>query len=148
MAKQAIQKNQGTEEFFTLLTDFDIHLFNTGKHFKLYEKLGAHPAAFDGQKGTYFAVWAPNAVEVSVIGNFNHWKGKSHPLSPRWDGSGIWEGFHAGIQHGEAYKYAIQSVTGQCLEKADPFGRFFETPPRTASVVWDGSYEWKDAEWL
>jgi 1,4-alpha-glucan branching enzyme len=148
MAKQAIQKNQGTEEFFTLLTDFDVHLFNTGKHFKLYEKLGAHPAAFDGQKGTYFAVWAPNAVEVSVIGNFNHWKGKSHPLSPRWDGSGIWEGFHPGIQHGEAYKYAIQSVTGQCLEKADPFGRFFETPPRTASVVWDESYEWKDAEWL
>jgi 1,4-alpha-glucan branching enzyme len=148
MAKKAISKNHGTAEFFTLLTDFDIHLFKSGKHFKLYEKLGAHSVSFDGQEGTYFAVWAPNAREVHVIGNFNHWKGTSHPLTARWDGSGIWEGFYADIQHGEAYKYAIQSVTGQLLEKADPFGRFFETPPRTASIVWDDFYEWKDTDWL
>src|SRR6187549_2387429 len=92
---------KSTEGTFSLLTDFDIHLFRTGKHFKLYEKLGAHVVKEDGKNGTYFAVWAPNAKAVSVIGNFNQWNSKENKLGPRWDGSGIWEGFFPGIQKGE-----------------------------------------------
>jgi len=141
---------QGAEEKdnFSLLTDFDIHLFRSGKHFKLYEKLGAHPSRFKGQSGTYFAVWAPNATAISVIGNFNQWQNGQHNLNPRWDESGIWEGFFSGIQKGEAYKYAIQSNTGEYLEKADPFALYTEIPPRTASIVWEHEYLWKDKPWL
>lgn len=144
MAKKSTSKEK-QHESFSLLTDFDIHLFRTGKHFKLYEKLGAHP---QGNKGTYFAVWAPNAREVSVIGNFNHWKSGEHKLSPRWDESGIWEGLIPGVQKGEAYKYAIHSNTGDYLEKADPFAFFAEVPPNTASIVWDATHNWKDSVWL
>ncbi len=133
---------------FSLLTDFDIHLFRSGKHFRLYEKLGAHLVEVDGVKGTYFAVWAPNAKAISVIGNFNGWNAGSHKLSPRWDESGIWEGFFAGIGKGEIYKYAIHSNTGEYLEKADPFALYAELPPKTASVVWETSYQWKDKAWL
>jgi 1,4-alpha-glucan branching enzyme len=141
---------QGAEEKdnFSLLTDFDIHLFRSGKHFKLYEKLGAHPASFKGQSGTYFAVWAPNATAISIIGNFNHWKNGVHNLNPRWDESGIWEGFFPGIGKGEAYKYAIHANTGEYLEKADPFALYAEIPPRTASIVWEHEYHWKDQAWL
>jgi 1,4-alpha-glucan branching enzyme len=130
-----------------LLTDFDIHLFKTGKHFRLYEKLGAHSASHHGKEGTFFAVWAPNAKEVSVIGNFNHWHKGNHNLSPRWDESGIWEGFFTGVHKGEAYKYSITSNSGELLEKADPFAFFAETPPKTASIVWDPSHTWADQEW-
>ncbi len=137
-----------TADVYSRLTDFDIHLFKTGKHFKLYEKLGSFPVEFNGKKGTYFAVWAPNARTVSVIGNFNYWNSESHKLAPRWDESGIWEGFFPGVQRGEAYKYAIHSNTGDFLEKADPFAMFAETPPKTASIVWDTAYEWKDKKWL
>jgi len=133
---------------FTLLTDFDIHLFKSGKHFKLHEKLGAHPAEFKNEHGTYFAVWAPNAKAVSVIGNFNHWQDGQHKLLPRWDESGIWEGFFPTIQKGEAYKYAIHSNTGEYLEKADPFAFYAEVAPRTASIVWDLEYQWRDENWL
>lgn len=101
-----------TAESFSLLTDFDIYLFKAGKHFRLHEKLGAHLAEFRGERGTYFAVWAPNARQVSVIGNFNHWHSGQHNLNPRWDQSGIWEGFFPNIGKGEAYKYAIHSNTG------------------------------------
>ncbi len=135
-------------ESFTLLTDFDIHLFRTGKHFKLYDKLGAHPAEFKGEAGTYFAVWAPNARAVSVIGNFNYWQSGQHNLNPRWDESGIWEGFFPGVNKGEAYKYAVHSNTGEYLEKADPFAFYAETPPRTASIIWDHDYKWNDQKWL
>ncbi len=133
---------------FSLLSDFDIHLFKSGKHFKLYEKLGAHVVSHLGQEGTYFAVWAPNARAISVIGNFNHWQSGRHVLNPRWDQSGIWEGFFPDIQHGEAYKYAIHSQTGETFDKADPFATYCETPPRTASIVWEPKYTWKDADWL
>ena len=141
---------QGAEEkdSFSLLTDFDIHLFKSGKHFKLYEKLGAHPTRFKDQSGTYFAVWAPNATAISIIGNFNHWQNGHHNLNPRWDESGIWEGFFPGIKKGEAYKYAIQSNTGEYLEKADPFALYAEIAPRTASIVWEHEYSWKDQPWL
>jgi 1,4-alpha-glucan branching enzyme len=139
---------QPMPESFTLLTDFDIHLFRSGKHFKLYDKLGAHGAEFKGQTGTYFAVWAPNARAVSVIGNFNFWQNGQHNLNPRWDESGIWEGFFPGVGKGEVYKFAIHSNTGEYLEKADPFAFFAETPPRTASVIWDHDYKWNDQKWL
>lgn len=132
----------------SLLTDFDIHLFKTGKHFKLYEKMGSHITTMNGKKGTYFAVWAPNARAVSVIGNFNGWNNGKHALSPRWDESGIWEGFFTDIHKGEVYKYAIHSNTGDYLEKADPFALFAEVPPKTASIVWETNYTWKDKKWL
>src|SRR6266487_3644620 len=144
MAKKSPPKDKpAPSESFSLLTDFDIHLFRTGKHFKLYDKLGAHETEFKGQSGIYFAVWAPNAREVSVIGNFNYWQNDRHKLNPRWDESGIWEGFFPGVSKGEVYKFAIHSNTGEYLEKADPFAFFAETPPRTASIVWDNEYKWK-----
>ncbi len=149
MAKKASSKSaRSTSEGFTLLTDFDIHLFKTGKHYKLYEKLGAHVMDTPDHKGTYFAVWAPNAKAISVLGNFNHWQDKQHTLHPRWDESGIWEGFFTDIHHGEAYKYAIHSNTGEYVVKADPFASLCETAPKTASIVWEPKYEWKDGAWL
>lgn len=144
--KSTIHKH--TEGSFSLLTDFDIHLFRSGKHFKLYEKLGAHAVREGDREGTYFAVWAPNAKEVSLIGNFNGWQHNVHKLFARWDGSGIWEGFFTDIKIGEAYKYAIHSNTGEHLDKADPFAFYAEMPPRTASIVWQPSYQWKDNAWL
>lgn len=148
MTKKKTTSKSQAQEVYTLFSDFDIHLFKTGKHFKLHEKLGAHPAEFNGQQGTYFAVWAPNARSVAVIGNFNYWQGGKHKLSPRWDESGIWEGFFADVHQGEAYKYAIHSNTGAHLEKADPFARFAETPPQTASIVWQPHHQWKDLRWM
>jgi 1,4-alpha-glucan branching enzyme len=137
-----------TFESFSLITDYDIHLFKSGKHYKLYEKLGSRMVKWKEQEGAYFAVWAPNARSVSVIGNFNYWQKGQHNLHARWDQSGIWEGFFPDIKHGEAYKYAIHSNTGEQLDKADPFAVFNETPPKTASIVWEPKYEWKDQEWL
>jgi 1,4-alpha-glucan branching enzyme len=147
MAKKS-GKDISTLEHFSLFTDFDIHLFKAGKHFRLYEKLGAHFVKNGDTQGTYFAVWAPNARTISVIGNFNGWQADQHKLAPRWDESGIWEGFFPDVNHGEAYKYAIHSNTGEFLEKADPFASFAETPPKTASIVWQPKYEWKDQEWM
>lgn len=148
MAKKIIKSEEGEWEAFSLFTDFDIHLFKGGKHYKLHEKLGAHPTQFRGEAGTYFAVWAPNATAVSVIGNFNFWQAGQHPLNPRWDESGIWEAFISGVATGEAYKFALVSSSGEYLEKADPFGVYTETPPKTASIVWQPDYEWKDATWM
>ncbi len=142
-----ITKNEEPVANFSLLTDFDIHLFKTGKHFRLYEKLGAHPASYNGKNGTFFAVWAPNAKEVSIIGNFNHWQKGHHRLNPRWDESGIWEGFFPGLHKGEAYKYSITSHSDEILEKADPFAFYAEVPPKTASIVWEPSHTWVDQEW-
>ncbi len=133
---------------YSRFTDFDIHLFKTGKHFKLYEKLGSHLVEHNGQTGTYFAVWAPNAKLVFVIGNFNSWQGRDYKLNPRWDQSGIWEGFFPQIKLGEAYKYAIHANTGEILEKADPFAIYTEIPPRTASIVWQSDHAWKDKKWM
>lgn len=143
-----ITKTVEEPEHFSLLTDYDVHLFKSGKHFKLYEKLGAHLSTHKGQAGTYFAVWAPNARNVSVIGNFNNWNNNDHKLSPRWDESGIWEGFFPGIGKGEAYKYAILSNTGEYLEKADPFAFYAEIAPATASIIWDHDYKWTDKSWM
>ncbi|HSB33990.1 MAG TPA: 1,4-alpha-glucan branching protein GlgB [Nitrospirota bacterium] len=129
--------------------DHDIYLFKQGNHFNLYDKLGAHPLARSGVRGTLFAVWAPNAGRVSVVGEFNDWNRDSHPLSARWDGSGIWEGFVPGVGPGALYKYFIVSRDGNYrVDKGDPFALCWEAPPHTASVVCDLSYEWGDAQWM
>ncbi len=133
----------------SLFTDFDISLFKAGKHFKLYEKLGSHPMKVNGEKGTYFAVWAPTAKSVSVVGDFNYWIEGEHKLNVRWDASGIWEGFIPGVMPGTCYKYKIHSHNQDIkTEKADPFARYSEHPPKTASIVWDKAYKWKDAKWM
>jgi 1,4-alpha-glucan branching enzyme len=130
-----------------LLSDDDLYLFNEGSHYSLYEKLGAHPMIVNGVNGTYFAVWAPNARQVFVIGDFNGWNKTSHPLRSRGN-SGIWEGFIPGIGQGSIYKYYIVSqYRNYRVEKADPFAFFSETPPKTASIVCDLSYTWGDQDW-
>jgi len=133
---------------FSLFTDFDIELFKAGKHYRLYEKLGAHLVTHKGQRGVYFALWAPNAASVSVIGNFNGWNRESQPMNVRWDGSGIWEVFIPGLGAGEVYKYYIVANNGYTVEKADPYAFQAETPPQTASVVRGLDYKWKDGKWL
>ena len=135
-------------EVYSRFTDFDISLFKAGKHYKLYEKFGAHVVEYKGVTGTYFSVWAPNAQYISVIGNFNGWNRGSHPLYVRWDGSGIWEGFIPDVGDGETYKYYIKSSTGADLEKSDPFALRWEVAPHTASIVADTYYEWNDKEWM
>ena len=134
---------------FSLFTDFDINLFKAGKHYRLYEKFGSHIVNVDGEEGTYFAVWAPSAKNVSVVGDFNFWLAGEHQLNVRWDGSGIWEGFIPKVGKGNIYKYKIQSSHNYVTtEKADPFARRCEHPPKTASVVWQDDYEWKDKKWM
>ena len=133
----------------SLFTDFDINLFKAGKHYRLYEKFGSHIITLNGEEGTYFAVWAPSAKMVSVVGDFNFWLEGEHQLNVRWDGSGIWEGFIPGVGKGNIYKYKIQSTNNDIrTEKADPFARRCEHPPKTASVVWEDSYDWKDTKWM
>ena len=132
----------------TFLTEDDIYLFNEGSHYGLYNKLGAHPVAGENEDGTYFAVWAPNAHRVSVIGDFNGWDASSHPLHPRAS-SGIWEGFIPGVRKGLVYKYHIRSNhDGYRVDKTDPFAYLFEVSPNTASVVWDLDYQWEDGQWM
>lgn len=142
-----------------LLTEHDVYLFREGTHVRAFEKLGAHPGVSPGaqdgrgtdarQEGTQFAVWAPNAASVSVVGDFNGWNPTTHPLRPREDSSGIWQGFVADVRPGALYKYHIVSRQGgYTVDKADPYAFCTEAPPRTASRVWDLSYEWGDGEWL
>lgn len=133
----------------SLFTEFDIYLFKEGSHFRLYEKLGSHIMDVDGKPGVLFSVWAPNALSVSVMGDFNGWNRDSHKLEVRGDGSGIWEGFVPGIGSGSIYKYFIRSNVNEYeAEKADPFCLFWEVSPRTASIVWDISYDWGDSIWI
>jgi len=130
------------------LTDNDVYLFGEGTHYRLYEKLGAHLATEDGVAGALFAVWAPNAEEVHVIGDFNAWRPGKHRLSPRGS-SGVWEGFVPGVTAGAKYKLHLRPRgTKTWLDKADPFATFAETAPATASIVWNLDYAWNDAEWM
>jgi 1,4-alpha-glucan branching enzyme len=132
----------------SLLTDDDLHLLNEGTHYRLYDKLGAHLLKVDGAAGVYFAVWAPNAREVYVIGDFNGWDRKRHPLHCRGV-SGIWEGFITGLGEGTVYKYYIVSHhRGYAVEKADPLAFYCETPPKTASIVRDLRFRWRDQAWM
>jgi 1,4-alpha-glucan branching enzyme len=135
-------------EQLNMLTPHDLYLFNEGTHFRLYDKLGAHPIRHQDVEGTYFSVWAPNAERVSVMGSFNDWSKDSHQLRPR-ESSGIWEGFVPGIGKGALYKFHIRShVNGYQVDKTDPFALFNEIPPKTASVVWDTQFDWLDGEWM
>ena len=132
----------------SMLSDEDIYLFNEGSHFRLYYKLGAHPVTLDGVSGTYFAVWAPDAEKIFVIGDFNDWDKTTHPLVPRGQ-SGIWDGFIPGVGPGTHYKFHLHSRFQMYkVDKADVFGFFHEGPPRTASIVWDLNYSWSDQEWM
>jgi len=145
---KAMPATSNAVQVYSRFSDFDISLFKSGKHYKLYELMGSHVIEKDGVIGTYFAVWAPNAQYVSVIGNFNYWDRGTHLLYVRWDGSGIWEGFIPNVGDGETYKYFIKSSSGEELEKSDPFALRWEEPPRTASIVADTYYEWKDTKWM
>ncbi len=152
-ADEGVTVESGTPVRRSLLSDNDLYLFNEGSHLQLYNHLGAHRMTVDGVDGTYFAVWAPDAEQVSVIGDFNGWDrgraGKTRSaLSPR-SNSGIWEGFVPGVLAGSLYKYHIVSrYTGYQVEKADPFGFKHEAPPRTASIVTDLEYSWGDQDWM
>jgi len=131
-----------------VLTEFDLHLFNEGTLHRAYEKLGAHQREVDGQLGVHFAVWAPNADEVSVIGDFNGWNPASHPMRSLGV-SGIWEVFVPNVGDGERYKYEIRSREGAHLQKADPYGVFFESDASGAAIVWNlDRYTWRDKAWL
>lgn len=142
-------ENKDTVIVYSRLSDFDIELFKAGKHFRLYEKLGAHLVEHEGKAGACFGVWAPNARSVSVIGDFNGWNKDSHQLFPRWDSSGIWEGFIPGVKSGEVYKYHILSnADGQSHEKGDPFAFQWEKRPKTASIIRELDYSWKDQAWM
>ncbi|MGH7467728.1 MAG: 1,4-alpha-glucan branching protein GlgB [Longimicrobiales bacterium] len=132
----------------TLLTPEDLYLFNEGSHIHLWRKLGAHGTEAGGVAGVHFAVWAPNAEQVSVIGDFNAWNRNAHPLLPV-EHSGIWAGFVPGLSTGARYKYYIASrYLGYHADKTDPFAFHREVPPQTASIVWDLSYDWNDGEWM
>jgi 1,4-alpha-glucan branching enzyme len=130
------------------LGEQDLHLFNEGTHVRAYRRLGAHWLRLDGREGVSFAVWAPNAARVSVVGDFNDWDAQAHPLA-LVPGSGIWQAFLPELRPGAVYKYHLVSRDGRhVVDKADPFGFRCETPPRTGSLVWDLDYEWGDAAWL
>ncbi|HSE90808.1 MAG TPA: 1,4-alpha-glucan branching protein GlgB [Candidatus Binatia bacterium] len=138
----------GSHETASLLTDKDLYLFNEGSHFQLYDKLGAHVVNHEGVSGTQFAVWAPNAAQVFVMGDFNGWNKNSDPLHPKAE-SGIWEGFFPGIGNGTLYKYHIVSrFNDYRVDKTDPFSIFNEIPPKTASIVWNLDYQWGDEGWM
>ena len=132
----------------TLFTEHDIYLFREGKHFKLYDKFGSHSLELDGVKGVYFSVWAPFAKEVSVIGDFNNWHSEAHKLLPRWDSSGIWEGFIPDLEWGTIYKYGIRTDTGVLLEKGDPFALSWEQNVQASSVISTTYFEWSDNDWM
>ena len=130
-------------------SELDTHLFKEGNHFSVDRRLGAHPVEVKGVHGTYFSVWAPHAAEVCVVGNFNEWAPGKHPIGLRPDGTGVWEGFIEGVGKGALYKFWIRSQNqGHIAEKADPFALYTECPPKSASVVWDLEYAWKDHEWM
>ncbi len=135
-------------EPYTLMTSDDLHLFNEGTHYRLYNRLGSHSCNVGGADGAYFAVWAPNAERVSVIGDFNNWDRGAAPLFAR-ETSGIWEGFVPDAKAGDRYKYHIISrLHGYQVDKADPFAWYAELPPDTGSRIWNLDYSWGDAEWM
>jgi 1,4-alpha-glucan branching enzyme len=135
-------------QYGQVLSDYDLHLFAEGTHHRVWDKLGSHVMTIGDVTGVHFAVWAPNAQRVSVIGDFNRWDGRVHPMR-KLVPSGVWELFIPELKPGAPYKYEVRTHGGHLLEKADPYARSFEVPPRSASVIWeDGGYEWGDADWI
>ena len=133
---------------YSLLTDEDVANYQNGSNYQLYKKFGSHSRKVNDVWGMYFCVWAPNATSVSVKGNFNDWKNNEYELNPRWDKSGIWEGFIPHFKLGEAYKYHIIGYSKRKIDKGDPFANFWEKRPQTASITWDMNYDWKDEQWM
>lgn len=133
---------------YSLFTDEDITNFQNGVHYRLYELFGNKQFEVLNKLGTYFAVWAPNATQVSVIGNFNDWNKDAHPLFVKLDRSGIWEGFIPGVDSGESYKYHIWGFGGMEMDKGDPFAHLWERRPLTASITWGTFYDWTDEKWM
>lgn len=133
---------------YSLFSEEDIRNFQNGNHYRLYNFFGSHQAEVLGKKGYYFAVWAPNATHVSVIGNFNHWNNEAHPLYVRLENSGIWEGFIPDLPKGEVYKYHIHGFHGKKLDKGDPYANFWEMRPDTASITWELGFFWNDQQWM
>src|SRR5512138_3909020 len=130
------------------LGEQDLHLFHEGTHLRAYRKLGAHPTRRGATAGVSFAVWAPNAAAVSVIGDWNGWEKGRDALEPVGS-SGLWQGFVAGVRSGARYKFHVVSrYDGYTVDKADPFGAYHEQPPRTGSIVWDLDYGWGDDAWM
>src|SRR5881392_3925925 len=140
------QSQESPHEFSPTLGDMDLHLYGEGKHERIYEKLGAHVLTHEGRRGVAFAVWAPNAKSVSVVGNFNDWNGSSHQMR-RLGSSGVWDLFVPGLRGGELYKYEIRSGRRKFL-KADPYAFMMETPPATSSIVLKSKYKFRDRVWL
>lgn len=133
---------------YSILFDDDVATYGNGTHYQLYKKFGSKKINVLNQDGFHFCVWAPNATEVAVIGSFNDWNKSSHKLYPRWDKSGIWEGFIPGLGVGELYKYHIKGYKGLVTEKGDPFAMHWEKRPATSTITWDFQYEWNDEEWM
>lgn len=133
---------------FSLWQEQDSYYFKEGSHYRLFEKLGAHVVEANGKKGVYFALWAPNAVSVSVVADFNNYDPDAHFLKLRADGSGVWEGLIEGAKVGEGYKYLIRAQNGSVQEKSDPFGFFWEIPPRSATKIDKSTYKWQDKSYL
>ncbi len=133
---------------YSILYDDDIATFQTGTNYRLYEKFGSKPLTVLDREGYYFCVWAPNATQVSVIGNFNDWNAETHQLTPRWDKSGVWEGFIPDMKKGELYKYHITGYQGRITVKGDPMANFWEKRPKTSTITWEFDYRWGDEEWM
>ncbi|MDR2639281.1 MAG: 1,4-alpha-glucan branching protein GlgB [Helicobacteraceae bacterium] len=133
---------------FSLWGEQDSYYFKDGSHYRLFERLGAHLAAHGGKQGVYFAVWAPNAKYVCVIGDFNDYLIGANPLKLRGDGSGVWEGFVIGAKEGDSYKYSVEAASGARFEKSDPYGFWWEIPPCSATRIYESKYAWRDGEWM
>jgi 1,4-alpha-glucan branching enzyme len=143
-----VRQTRDPFSFLPTLGETDLYLFGQGNELRIYEKLGAQLRTVDGVPGTSFAVWAPNAQRVSVVGSFNDWDGRCHPMRSL-GASGVWEIFIPGVGEGALYKFEVKTLQGGLVLKTDPFGFFFEAPPKTAAIVWDNrKFQWKDQEWL
>src|SRR5882672_8991017 len=138
---------QANHSFSPTVGDLDLHLFGEGRHELIYEKLGAHLITHEGEKGVSFAVWAPGAQKVSVVGNFNAWDGSQHPMHPRGN-SGVWETFIPKLGSGELYKYEIKATGLPVFLKADPYAFYAEVPPDTSSIIYESKYRFRDSHWL
>ena len=133
---------------YSLFTDTDIRNYQNGNLYNGYQLFGNHATEVLNTQGFYFAVWAPNATEVAVVGDFNKWQPGKHPLFVRLDSSGIWEGFIPHFKKGDTYKYHIKGYKGVSIDKGDPYANYWEVRPKTASKSWNMQYNWADSEWM
>jgi len=143
-----VRRTRDPYSFLPTLGEADLYLFGKGDERRIYDKLGAHLRTIDGVAGASFAVWAPNAQRISVVGDFNQWNGHVHQMRALGQ-SGVWEIFIPGAGEGAHYKYEVRNRQGQIILKTDPYGFFFETPPKNATILWDNQkFKWTDEQWL